>query len=289
MAWIESHQGLGRHPKLFKLASQLRIHKAQAIGHLQYLWWWSLDFAPTGNLSVFAPAEVSAGAEWPGEPGQFHKALIDCGWIDTSGFIHDWQDYAGKLVDQREKDRLRKKNERNSKGCPPVRPADGGRTADVENPTEPTEPTEPNTPPDPQGGKRAAADAGEEDPIPDGFAEFWAAWPRSQRKQGKPSCLKIWKKQKLEESADAIISTLSFFKKSSDWTKEAGQFIPLPSTWLNRASWETDPADLVQPPQKNEYEFSGWDENHVRPPITPEIEALMGWDKIPPRPENGKH
>ncbi len=90
MAWIESHQSLGRHPKLFRLASKLRINKAQAIGHLQYLWWWALDFAPTGNLSAFTSAEISAGAEWPGEPGPFHEALCDCVWIDPDGMIHDW-------------------------------------------------------------------------------------------------------------------------------------------------------------------------------------------------------
>ncbi len=139
VAWIESHQSLGRHPKVFKLASRLRINKAQAIGHLQYLWWWALDFAPTGNLSAFTPAEISAGAEWPGEPGPFHDALKD-GWLDDDGTLHNWGDYAGKLIEKRELDRDRKRASRASNGCP----TDGARTAHVPNPTQPNQPNKPS-------------------------------------------------------------------------------------------------------------------------------------------------
>lgn len=123
--WIESHQALGRHPKLLRLAGKLRVHKATAIGHLQYLWWWALDYAPTGNLSAFTPAEISAGAEWPGEPGPFHEALCECGWIDHDGQIHDWDDYGGKYFLIREKDRDRKRAERASER----RPKDVQRTS----------------------------------------------------------------------------------------------------------------------------------------------------------------
>ena len=95
MAWIESHQALGRHPKLLRLAAQLRIHKAQAVGHLKYLWWWALDYAPKGNLSAFASAEISAAAEWHGDPEVFVETLKETGWLEANGEIHDWSHYAG--------------------------------------------------------------------------------------------------------------------------------------------------------------------------------------------------
>jgi hypothetical protein len=136
MAWIESHQQLGRHPKLLKLAGTLRIHRAQAIGHLHYLWWWALDYASYGDVSALTSAEIAAAAEWPGDVRQFHAALKEVGWIDQNGQLHDWMDYAGKLVEQRKVDRERK---RLSRGHPP----DIHRKSGVDNPTQP-DPTQPD-------------------------------------------------------------------------------------------------------------------------------------------------
>lgn len=113
MAWIESHQELGRHPKLLRMSQQLRINKAQAVGHLHFLWWWTLDFSPLkGDLSAFTPAEISAASEWPGEPEKFMATLKDVGWIDKDGCVHDWGKYSGKWAEKRDADRKRKSRER---------------------------------------------------------------------------------------------------------------------------------------------------------------------------------
>lgn len=139
MAWIESHQSLGTHLKLRRLARELRIHRAQAIGHLHFLWWWALDNAPTGNLSALAPAEIAEVAEWPGSGDQFIAAMKSCGWIDENGMIHDWMEYAGFLIQQREKDKKRKRDARNkglqqsSDGSPePVQRTSSGHPADIQ-------------------------------------------------------------------------------------------------------------------------------------------------------------
>lgn len=100
MAWIESHQSLGGHLKLRRLARILRIHRAQAIGHLHLLWWWALDGAPTGDLSGLTPEEIAELAEWPGDANAFVSALKACGWIDPDGRLHDWADYTGRLIDE---------------------------------------------------------------------------------------------------------------------------------------------------------------------------------------------
>ena len=50
MAWIESHQALGRHPKLRRLARALNISHPTAVGDLHYLWWFAIDFAQDGSL-----------------------------------------------------------------------------------------------------------------------------------------------------------------------------------------------------------------------------------------------
>jgi hypothetical protein len=119
MAWIESHQSLGGHIKLRRLARMLGINRAQAVGHLHFLWWWALDGAPSGDLSGMIPADIAELSEWPGDPDAFFGALRECGWIDPDGRIHDWMDYAGRLVDVRRKDRERKREfQRSSSGVP---------------------------------------------------------------------------------------------------------------------------------------------------------------------------
>jgi uncharacterized protein YdaU (DUF1376 family) len=70
----------------------------------------------------------------------------------------------------------------------------------------------------------------------DRFADFWTAYPR---KVAKPEALKAWIKIKPDdETADAIMRGLDAAKQSRDWTKDDGQFIPHPTTWLNQRRWE---------------------------------------------------
>lgn len=144
MAWLEVQQSLPRHPKNLRLSAKLRIHRAQSAGHLLFLWLWSLDYAPTGNLSAFGPAEISAAADYPGDSELFTQALRDTGWIDPDGSLHDWYDYAGKLIEKREADRERKAEERKKNGSGAVHrtssghPRDGAGTVPNLTPPNPT-------------------------------------------------------------------------------------------------------------------------------------------------------
>ena len=112
MAWIEVHQTLNRHPKLARLATTLRIPKAQAAGHLLFLWLWSLDYAPEGDLSSFGPAEIAAAADFTGDAEKFGGALRDTGWVESDGQIHDWSDYAGRLIERKTANKQRMRERR---------------------------------------------------------------------------------------------------------------------------------------------------------------------------------
>lgn len=135
MAWIESHQALGRHPKMIRLAARVRACRPQVIGHLHYLWWWALDFAPTGDLSGLTSLEVAAASEWNGDADLWLAALKECRWIDDSDQLHDWHDYAGKLILEREAARERMRTLR--KGSPNVRARSPNVPTTVPNPTVP--------------------------------------------------------------------------------------------------------------------------------------------------------
>lgn len=146
MAWIESHQELRNHPKSKRLARLLDVSRYEAVGILQWLWWWALDYAPDGDISRFTDDDVEDGIDWTGAPGALMAALREAGFIDEH-FIHDWDEYAGRLVAQREANRERKRVARAKDVTSAGRPRDGQGTgrAVTALPTQPTQPTEQNT------------------------------------------------------------------------------------------------------------------------------------------------
>lgn len=70
-----------------------------------------------------------------------------------------------------------------------------------------------------------------------GFDEFWQAYPR---RIGKGNAEKAWEKHGCGSMLPQILTAVRKCKVSADWTKEAGQFIPHPATWLNRRGWEDE-------------------------------------------------
>ncbi|BAE83988.1 DnaD domain protein [Desulfitobacterium hafniense] len=126
MAWIASNQELGEHPKTKRLAKLLDISRVTAVGHLHFLWWWALDYAQDGDLSKFDELDIAEAVGWEGNPGDFIEALLTCGpggrgagflERDEDGalLIHDWWEYAGKLVGQRKANAARMRKSRETK------------------------------------------------------------------------------------------------------------------------------------------------------------------------------
>lgn len=116
MAWIESHQELARHPKTKRLSRKLGVTVPTAVGHLHMLWWWAVDYAQDGNISDYEPEDIAEAIDWPLEKAEnLLQALVDAGFVDKVErcvTIHDWFDYAGRLVDNREKNKERKRKSR---------------------------------------------------------------------------------------------------------------------------------------------------------------------------------
>lgn len=103
MAWIESHQSLATHRKTKRLARNLRMNRPKVIGHLHLIWWWCLDNAPDGNLANIDHADIAEAAMWEKDPEILFSALVDAEFIDADTYcLHDWYDYAGKLVTNRQ-------------------------------------------------------------------------------------------------------------------------------------------------------------------------------------------
>jgi hypothetical protein len=115
MAWIESHQELARHPKTKKLARLLSISLPSAVGHLHFFWWWAMDYAQDGDISRFDEMDIADACGWDGDAGVMYKSLIDSNFVDLTDdgvFIHDWDDYAGRLIEKRKANTERKRMSR---------------------------------------------------------------------------------------------------------------------------------------------------------------------------------
>lgn len=70
------------------------------------------------------------------------------------------------------------------------------------------------------------------------FLKFWKAYPK---KVGKQDALKSFKKIKpSKELVEKMVSVIEDAKNTEQWTKNGGQYIPNPSTWLNQGRWDDD-------------------------------------------------
>jgi hypothetical protein len=83
------------------------------------------------------------------------------------------------------------------------------------------------------------------DDIDPRFEEFWGQYPNKQKRQ---DALKAWRKINPDDDLFAtIMNSLSKFKMSDGWTKNDGQYVPHPPSWLNSRRWE----DVIAETKRN--------------------------------------
>lgn len=127
--WAPIYQSLWTHRKTFELAALLGVNETYAAAHLARLWGWSIDNAPDGDLSGLSERAIAYGAGWTQEASLFVGALHKAGFLDDDRTIHDWNDYAGKFVERREKEALDKRLSR--RHAPDVPRTSNGRSGNV--------------------------------------------------------------------------------------------------------------------------------------------------------------
>jgi len=79
--------------------------------------------------------------------------------------------------------------------------------------------------------------------IVDMFELFWKEYPK---KVGKGAAEKSWKKiSSIKSTFEKIITALEWQKKSDQWCKEGGQYIPNPATYLTQKRWMDEKKDGI--------------------------------------------
>lgn len=74
--------------------------------------------------------------------------------------------------------------------------------------------------------------------VKNGFEIFYKEYPRKVgKRKSKETFNKINPNQQL---LDKMLKSIEHVKKSDDWQKENGKYIPHPATWLNQERWEDE-------------------------------------------------
>jgi len=76
-----------------------------------------------GRLTEMTHTEIASASQWEGDPQEFLDALIYGEFIDNTSeglVLHDWYDYAGKLIESRERERERSRKRRETTSGQPA-------------------------------------------------------------------------------------------------------------------------------------------------------------------------
>ena len=199
MAWISVHESVDG-PKLRNLYKRLGCSKFEAVGILNFLWFWGLTNAEKDGLILYADKEdierylygVGSGCNIPAK--KIVDALFDCGWLEWQPLgivIHDWevwQDQWYKAKEAREKDARRKREYRQSRAVKPEKPEETDAAVDAPADNPPDAPVDAEPEPPAESEKADAGSPPETPPekpkakyTPD-FDVWWAAYPRKEEK-----------------------------------------------------------------------------------------------------------
>jgi hypothetical protein len=110
-----------------------------------------------------------------------------------------------------------------------------------------------------------------EDNIRALFEKFWTEYPK---KKSKGQAEKAWIKNihSDEQLLEKIFSKIEEAKKSEEWLKEGGKYIPYPATWLNAKGWEDEYTTV---PQNNGNGSASKTKYGVCPSCGAEVEEFM--------------
>jgi len=102
----------------------------------------------------------------------------------------------------------------------------------------------------------------EKNGIPEGFEEFYQAYPK---KRNKPDALKAWWQIFLKPDypkyhgpvdLKKILDSITSHKKTTSWRKEGGQYVPYPASWLRAHGFNDSSAIIGMETEEEENPFA---------------------------------
>lgn len=216
--WIPLRTDLLEDPAVVGIAVLTGLDEFSVVGRLVRIWSASSAQTSDGSLPFYTAATIDKIAQHDG----FAPAMVEAGWLtfnEEGAVIPNFDRWLSKGAKRRILDCRRKRLS--------VLKAEKKRTT-VEEST-----GYKKNPPAPQGGVTGAETR---------FEEFWKAYPR---KMAKSAAKRAWVRLRVSDDLlKSMLSAIAQQKRSEQWSKNGGQFIPLPATWLNGGRWQDDLASL---------------------------------------------
>lgn len=225
MEWFRWHHGSTNDPKFGLIAKKAGSSVAEVIA----VWASFLESASVSDQRGyvgevdFESLDFGLGLD-DGLSKRIHALMCERGLIDAeTGFVSSWE----KRQVKRERDgdnsteRSRAFRQRQRHATPKNNDATPCNTMQRQE--------------TPRGEERRREEINTSSSNPEGFDSFWQVYPK---KVGKPAAEKAFKAAKLNGHLPEVLADIELKKESEAWTKNGGQFIPNPATYLNQRRWE---------------------------------------------------
>jgi len=120
---------------------------------------------------------------------------------------------------------------------------------------------------------KAKAKAESESQLLKNFELFWSVYPN---KKSKKTAFEKFKRIDFKKTSfESIMISLEKQKQSDDWTKNGGQYVPMPQTWIFNERW----TDEIQAPvqQQNHTDVNAYwtDQLQAQEPVTDFVPTLV--------------
>ena len=120
---------------------------------------------------------------------------------------------------------------------------------------------------------KAKAKAESESQLLKNFELFWSVYPN---KKSKKTAFEKFKRIDFKKTSfESIMISLEKQKQSDDWTKNGGQYVPMPQTWIFNERW----TDEIQAPvqQQNHTDVNAYwtDQLQAQEPVTDFVSTLV--------------
>ena len=227
--WYPTYTNFRNHPKRVLLSAETGLSVARTRSVMHELWSHCCEFHPTGTIPAAKVLTVLrlilTEAEAVLDPKELLRGLLSVGFAKDVGgdlMLHDWYDYAGKLIEQRAAEAEKKRNERaagrgrtaphvqrESQGSPgDIQGSPGDKSGirqvldavnavqdiqDIQDST--SKPTKPQT---------ARAPAG---PYHDEFAALWPKYPKRFGSNSHKNAAKCYAQRRQEGLAAEYLTT----------------------------------------------------------------------------------
>lgn len=242
--WLPIRCDLHVDPAVIAIANATGTDEFCVVGRLVRLWSWANEQLPNGNAVGVTTSWIDRYLYCPG----FAAAMIAAGWLEQNEYgvafpkFEVWNSQGAKIrkVTARRVERHRAGSNAKSNAGTVT-----GETPDaLPRERERVESKDPPNPPEggtgvpakmPRQRKQAAAEHRH-------FAAFWSAYPR---KEARSVAAKAFAKiDPGDELLAAMLAALEVQKRSPKWTKDNGEYINHPATWLNQRRWEDQPPEV---------------------------------------------